>query len=88
MPVIGCLSNRSPDTDAKLLFSFHQSLSADSFAEGRDVALENRYAATATAKPQPFEHGRKDAGRKGQASLAMYSMYLDHQRRRLKEDAT
>jgi putative ABC transport system substrate-binding protein len=44
MPVIGFLSIRSPDTDAQLLVSFRQGLSAGGFAEGRNVALEYRYA--------------------------------------------
>jgi len=44
MPVIGFLSIRSPDTDARLLVSFHQGLSSGGFTEGRNVALEYSYA--------------------------------------------
>jgi ABC-type uncharacterized transport system substrate-binding protein len=44
LPVVGFLSIRSPDTDAKLMVSFHQGLSAGGFVEGRNVAVEYRYA--------------------------------------------
>jgi putative ABC transport system substrate-binding protein len=44
MPVIGFLSNRSPDTDAQLMVSLRQGLSAGGFVEGRNVAVEYRYA--------------------------------------------
>jgi putative ABC transport system substrate-binding protein len=44
MPVIGFLSIRSPDTDAQLMASFRQGLSAGGFVEGRNVAVEYRYA--------------------------------------------
>jgi putative ABC transport system substrate-binding protein len=44
MPVIGFLSIRSSDTDAQLLVSFHQGLSQGGFVEGRNVAIEYRYA--------------------------------------------
>jgi putative ABC transport system substrate-binding protein len=44
MPVIGVLSIRSPDTDAQLLLSLRQGLSTGGFVEGRNVALEYRYA--------------------------------------------
>jgi putative ABC transport system substrate-binding protein len=44
MPVIGFLSIRSPDTDAQFTVSFHQGLSAGGFVEGRNVAVEYRYA--------------------------------------------
>jgi len=44
MPTIGYLSIRSPDIDARLLVSFHQGLSAGGFIEGRNVAVEYRYA--------------------------------------------
>jgi putative ABC transport system substrate-binding protein len=44
MPVIGLLSIRSADTDAGLLVPFHQGLSVSGFAEGRNVAIEYRYA--------------------------------------------
>src|SRR5262245_3221132 len=44
MPVIGFLSIRSSDTDAQFLVSFRQGLSEHSLAEGRNVAVEYRYA--------------------------------------------
>jgi ABC-type uncharacterized transport system substrate-binding protein len=44
MPVIGLLSIRSADTDARLLVPFHQGLSVSGLAEGRNVAIEYRYA--------------------------------------------
>jgi putative ABC transport system substrate-binding protein len=44
MPVIGFLSIRSPDTDAQLIASFRQGLSAGGFVEDRNVAVEYRYA--------------------------------------------
>jgi putative ABC transport system substrate-binding protein len=44
MPVIGFLSIRSSDTDAPFLVSFRQGLSQGDFVEGRNVAIEYRYA--------------------------------------------
>ena len=44
MPVIGYLSIRSSGTDAQFLVSFRQGLSEGSFVEGRNVAVEYRYA--------------------------------------------
>ena len=44
MPVIGFLSTRSPATDARLLVSLRQGLSESGFVEGRNVAVEYRYA--------------------------------------------
>jgi putative ABC transport system substrate-binding protein len=44
MPVLGFLSIRSADTDAQLLASFYQGLSQGGFVEGRNVAIEYRYA--------------------------------------------
>jgi putative tryptophan/tyrosine transport system substrate-binding protein len=44
MPVIGYLSSRSSDTEAHLLVSFRQGLSESGFSEGRNVAIEYRYA--------------------------------------------
>jgi len=44
MPVIGFLSGRSSDTDAQFLVSFRQGLSQRDFVEGRNVAVEYRYA--------------------------------------------
>jgi putative ABC transport system substrate-binding protein len=44
MPVIGYLSIRSSGTDAQFLVSFRQGLSEGSFFEGRNVAVEYRYA--------------------------------------------
>src|SRR5262249_23017087 len=44
MPVIGFLSIRSSGTDAQLLVSFGQGWSEHGLAEGRNVAVEYRYA--------------------------------------------
>jgi len=44
MPVIGYLSIRSPDSDVQLMASFRQGLGAGGFAEGRNLAIEHRYA--------------------------------------------
>ena len=44
MPVIGFLSIRSANTDAQLIVSFRQGLSEGGFVEGRNVAVEYRYA--------------------------------------------
>ena len=44
MPVIGFLTTRSPTTDARLLVSLRQGLSESGFVEGRNVAVEYRYA--------------------------------------------
>jgi putative ABC transport system substrate-binding protein len=44
MPVVGFLSIRSSDTDAQFLVSFREGLSERGFVEGRNVAVEYRYA--------------------------------------------
>jgi putative ABC transport system substrate-binding protein len=44
IPVIGFLSIRSAGTDAQFLVSFRQALSEAGFVEGRNVAVEYRYA--------------------------------------------
>src|SRR5215472_2692798 len=44
MPVIGFLSIRSSDTDTQFLVSLRQGLSEGGFVEGRNVAVEYRYA--------------------------------------------
>jgi putative ABC transport system substrate-binding protein len=44
MPVIGWLSEATPATEANLLPSFRQALNAQGFVEGRNVAIEFRYA--------------------------------------------
>jgi putative ABC transport system substrate-binding protein len=44
MPVIGFMSARSPDDSAHLLLAFHQGLAEGGFVEGRDVAIEFRWA--------------------------------------------
>ena len=49
MPVIGFLSSRSSDVDAQLVDSFHRGIAEAGFVEGRNVAIEYRWA-----------HGRYD----------------------------
>jgi ABC-type uncharacterized transport system substrate-binding protein len=44
MPVIGLLNFRVTDTDAQLMFSFRQGLSAGGFVEDRNVVVDYRYA--------------------------------------------
>jgi putative ABC transport system substrate-binding protein len=44
MPVIGFLSSRSPDVDASLVAAFHRGLAELGFSEGRNVAVEYRWA--------------------------------------------
>jgi putative ABC transport system substrate-binding protein len=44
MPVIGFLSTRSATADARLVVSLRQGLSESGFVEGRNVAVEYRYA--------------------------------------------
>jgi len=44
MPVIGFLSLRSSHADARLLVSFRQGLSESGFVEGRNIAVEYRFA--------------------------------------------
>jgi len=44
MPVIGYFSARSPVTDGSMLSAFRQGLSDTGFVEGRNVAMELRWA--------------------------------------------
>jgi putative ABC transport system substrate-binding protein len=44
MPVIGYFSGRSPVTDAPMLSAFRQGLSETDYVEGRNVAIEFRWA--------------------------------------------
>jgi putative tryptophan/tyrosine transport system substrate-binding protein len=44
MPVIGYVGTGSPESDAFRLPSFHQGLSESDYAEGRNVAIEYRWA--------------------------------------------
>jgi len=44
MPVVGFMSIRSSDTDAHILVAFRQGLREGGFIEGRNVAVEYRYA--------------------------------------------
>jgi hypothetical protein len=44
MPVIGVLASETPEVLASRLPAFHQGLSKASFVEGRNVAIEYRWA--------------------------------------------
>ena len=44
MPVIGYLSTRSPDAERPLLVPFLQSLEKSGFVDGRNIAIEYRFA--------------------------------------------
>ncbi len=44
LPVIGLLSTRSPATDAGVLVALRQGLSESGYVEGRNIAIEYRYA--------------------------------------------
>jgi putative ABC transport system substrate-binding protein len=44
MPVIGFLSSRTTDSDASMLVSFRRGLADVGYAEGRNVAVEYRFA--------------------------------------------
>ena len=44
MPVIGYLSGRTADSDASMLVSVRRGLADAGFAEGRNVAIEYRFA--------------------------------------------
>src|SRR5262245_54525193 len=44
MPLIGFMSGRSPDDSRHLLAAFHQGLGEAGFTEGKNVAIEYRWA--------------------------------------------
>ena len=44
MPLIGFLSSRSPDDSANVMAAFHQGLNDVGYVEGRNVAIEYRWA--------------------------------------------
>jgi putative tryptophan/tyrosine transport system substrate-binding protein len=44
MPVVGFLNTRAPEQDAHLLAAFRQGLTETGYVEGRNVAIEYRWA--------------------------------------------
>jgi putative ABC transport system substrate-binding protein len=44
MPVIGFLNTRAPEQDVHLLAAFRQGLTENGYVEGRNVAIEYRWA--------------------------------------------
>jgi putative ABC transport system substrate-binding protein len=44
MPVLGFLNTRAPSEDAQLLAAFRQGLTETGYVEGRNVAIEYRWA--------------------------------------------
>jgi len=50
MPVLGFLSSRSPDESKHVLAAFHQGLSEAGFVEGKNIAVEYRWALGEYAK--------------------------------------
>jgi hypothetical protein len=44
MPVIGFISSESPDSFTHLVHAFHEGLSESGYVEGRNVAIEYRWA--------------------------------------------
>jgi hypothetical protein len=64
MPVVGFLSIRSSDTDAQFLVSFRQGLGEGGFVEGRNVAVEYRYA---HGQPDRLASLAADCGKCGDA---------------------
>jgi len=44
MPVMGYLNSRSRDTDTPFLAAFHHGLNETGYVEGRNVAIEYRWA--------------------------------------------
>jgi putative ABC transport system substrate-binding protein len=53
MPVIGYLSGRTADTDASMLVSVRRGLADVGYADGRNVAIEYRFATPAETSPKP-----------------------------------
>jgi putative tryptophan/tyrosine transport system substrate-binding protein len=51
MPLIGYFSGRSPVTDGPMLSAFRQGFSETGFVEGRNVAIEFRWAEGRYCRP-------------------------------------
>ena len=58
MPVVGYMSARSADDSARLVAAFRQGLAEAGYVEGRNVAIEFRWAEDACHRPRRLGGGR------------------------------
>jgi putative tryptophan/tyrosine transport system substrate-binding protein len=73
MPIIGFLSSASPDRDAGRLLGFRQGLSETGYVEGRNVAIEYRWADEQNDRLPALAH---DLVRRGVSAIATAGQVL------------